>query len=297
VKKIVVTGSEGFIGSKVVSKLRSIGCEVFTIDLLPGKENHFSLDITSDKLSVTLEQISPDCIVHLAAQIDVTQSILDPAKDLEINGFGTLNLVSQAARIGCSNFIYVHSGGAIYDSKNVIPIVEESHELPISPYGLSKQIGEGYVRIFCNKNHIQWSSLALSNCYGNISENPKGVIFEFVNRISQNLPAVINGPKVTRDFIHVDDVTEAIILAASTPTNQRVNISSGKEVSLIDLHERILKILGKNIAPIIKDIRDGDVTKSALSNSKAFELLGWKPQIEFQDGLVASIQGGVNFDK
>lgn len=288
-QKVLVTGSSGFIGSKVVIRLRQKGYAVFTLDLLPGDENHFALDIASPEIANVFSKLKPDCVIHLAAQIDVTQSFLDPVNDLQINGFGTLNLLLNSLENSCDNFIYVHSGGAIYDSKNMLPITENGIELPVSPYGLSKQIAEGYVRTLSKQYGLGWTSLALSNCYGNLKENRKGVIYEFAMKIINQEQAKINGADVTRDFIHVDDVVSAIVLAVSRPLNQRINISSGTETSLIFLYQKIASLLGSSIEPIIQPIRNGDVIHSSLANAKARELLKWSPAVDLDIGLASSI--------
>ena len=185
-KRVVVTGSEGFIGSNIVRSLTAKNYEVYSLDIAAGIGTYDrNLDIRSPELAIVLSSIGPDIVIHCAAQIYVMDSLKDPTRDLSINGFGTLNIVEASIKAKVSNFIYIHSGGAVYDSDNVVPINEDDHEFPQSPYGLTKALGEGYVRILCEATGIKWSSLALSNVFGPFLEHRKGVVFEFANAILQ----------------------------------------------------------------------------------------------------------------
>ena len=283
--RLLVTGSAGFIGRPTVAALRALGHEVFTLDNQGQGEQNFSVDIVDADLDVIFHEIKPAAVIHLAAQVNVSDSFLDPLRDLDVNGKGTIRLVTASIKSGCNNFIYVGSGGAIYDSNSKIPLTEESPENPVSPYGLSKRIGEGYVRILSEKAQTGWTSLALSNCYGPVLEHGRGVIYQFWNAISRGNRPYINGANVTRDFIFIDDVVRAIVLSISRPINERINISSASEVSLSDLYARIQKIMGSRVEPELRAPLFGDVLRSCLSNDKARKLLKWSPEIDLTEGL------------
>ena len=290
-KRVLVTGAEGFIGKNVCRFLVKNGYQIVTLDKNKSSQEfkHIQLDVTDASISKTLQEIRPDVIVHLAAQIDVMGSFEDPIVDLRSNAEGTLNLIRSSIESGCANFVYIASGGALYDSNQVLPIKEDGIELPVSPYGLTKQLGEGYVRVFSEKASTQWSSLALSNCYGPVVEHGRGVIFQFWNALSNGKTPFINGKSVTRDMVHVDDVCRAIALTIEKPTNCRVNISSGKEVSLLVLFQIISRELKSEVAPELRDHIAGEVERSALNNSKAFNLLGWTPAITLEEGIKNSL--------
>jgi UDP-glucose 4-epimerase len=293
VSRILVIGSEGFIGKALTKSLNIKTDEIFTIDILPSTNpNHYRVDIADSKsVSEVLQKIKAEIVIHLAAQIDVRASFIDPLKDLEVNGRGLLNVALQAFENGCNNFCYIHSGGAVYDSNQALPIWENGKELPKSPYGLTKNLGEGYVRIFAEKSHSSWSSLALSNCYGPINDHGRGVIYEFVKSLKNLQAPKLFGSETTRDFVFVDDVVEAIKLAIVKPTNSRVNISSGTETKLIDLYQKICKVLDSDIKPIVQDAKFGEIARSSLSNRKAQDLLGWNPKYDLDSGLVKAIKG------
>ena len=290
---LLVIGSEGFIGKALTSKLYEQGRSIFTLDVKPSsRSQHHIVDIR-DYRSVedVFEQVKPEVVIHLAAQIDVRQSFADPIQDLAINGAGILNVITNAFNFGCMNFCYIHSGGAVYDSNQNLPISEVGKELPQSPYGLTKNLGEGYVRVFAEKNNVKWSSLALSNCYGPIKDHGRGVIFEFVKAIQNGTVPEIFGARTTRDFIYIDDVVDAISLAIENPTNCRVNVSSSTETNLLELYSKIARFYKSEIQPIVKDAKFGEVTRSSLSNQKAKELLGWSPQTILDSGLTKALRG------
>jgi UDP-glucose 4-epimerase len=289
---ILVTGSEGFIGRRTVKELRKAGHRVLTVDLTPGSENHLQADFRSKELKSLLESERPEAVVHLAAQIVVTDSIENPVHDLEVNGIGTLNLVRHAIDFGCKNFININSGGAIYDASQPLPFKECAREEPQSPYGLSKSLAEGYVRIYSNKAGINWTSLALSNCFGPVTEHGKGVIFQFWKAINEDLSPDIYGEDVTRDFVFVDDVVRAIELALDKPTNCRVNIGSGREVTLLEAFTQISQVMGSGVEPNILPARFGEIKSSCLDIQLAKSKLNWEPRFTFEEGIEASIAQG-----
>ena len=284
-RSILVTGSQGFIGRETVRFLRAKGLNVYTVDILEGGEQHFQCDITSDLIEQIIMDIRPQSVVHLAAQVDVSSSILDPFSDLKTNIIGTLKVLSACISASVNEFIYVGSGGAIYSSSNEMPVSEEGCILPVSPYGISKFAAEGYVRVLSEMHGIGWTSLALSNCYGNVEFHRRGVIYEFFKKISIGECPIINGAEVTRDFIHVHDVASAIYLAIGHPANQRLNISSNSEITLSELFSKIASLTNSSVTPSFMQIREGDVIRSQLDNSRARQQLNWSPKISLNEGL------------
>ena len=291
-KRLLITGSAGFIGRETIKKLSHFKeFEIYTIDLLGSGSNHFNLDINSPVVKAKFLEIRPDVVIHLAAQVDVISSIDNPIEDITANAIGTLNLLEASRSAGTQEFIFIGSGGAIYDSSNEMPVSESGRILPVSPYGISKYAAESYVRILAESYGLHWTSLALSNCYGDIESHGRGVIFAFCKALTEGSSPQINGPDVTRDFIHVQDVANAIFLSIGKKLNTRINISSNTETSLFELFAEISKILDVDIEPKVMSPREGDVVQSRLDNTKAAKLLGWRPEIALQDGLRMSING------
>jgi UDP-glucose 4-epimerase len=137
---------------------------------------------------------------------------------------------------------------------------------------------------------MKWTSLALSNVYGDVTLNKKGVIYEFAKAIKSNQSPVIYGTEITRDFIHVDDVVSAVEMSIDRPLNERLNISSNKETSVFDLFKLVAKHLNSTKMPQIKEPRFGEITRSCLDNSKALKLSGWAPTIDIVSGVQDSLK-------
>ncbi len=283
--KILITGSEGFVGKETVRQLLDQGLDVYTLDIKGEGKKHFKADINSQEACQFISNLMPEVIIHLAAQVDVQYSLSNPYSDMTSNISGTLKVLEAGIKGGVKEFIFVGSGGAIYSSDNAMPVTEEGKLLPVSPYGVSKLAAENYVRVIAELNKIGWTSLALSNCYGKVSTHPRGVIFEFFQKLDSGESPVINGIAVTRDFIHVSDVASAIKASIGNPTNCRLNISSNTEISLGELFNKIAQILSSSVKPIVNPPREGDVLRSRLDNSKAFKMLRWKPKVGIDEGL------------
>ncbi len=295
--KILITGSEGFVGKETVRQLLDQGLDVYTLDIRGEGKKHFKADINSQEAREFISSLRPEVIIHLAAQVDVQYSLSNPFSDMTSNISGTLNVLDAGIKGGVKEFIFVGSGGAIYSSDNAMPVTEDGKLLPVSPYGVSKLAAENYVRVIAELNNIGWTSLALSNCYGKVSTHPRGVIFEFFKKIDSGDSPVINGIAVTRDFIHVSDVASAVKASIGNPTNCRLNISSNTEISLGELFDKIAQILSSSVKPIVNPPREGDVLRSRLDNSKAFKMLKWKPKVDIDKGLRENlgIDGRISF--
>jgi UDP-glucose 4-epimerase len=286
-KKILITGSEGFIGKSLLSELSTTNnfYDVHTLSRTGNGLKHIRADITLDNVSDKIVEINPDVIVHLAGNVSVPFSLKNPLEDFKINAAGTLSILNAAQNTDCNNFIYVTSGGAIYDATSPMPLHEDSPIKPISPYGLSKYVAESYVSLMSGIGRTAWTSLALSNCYGPLSTHKQGVISRYWNDLLSGVQPVINGIGVERDFIHILDVTKAIVHAIEKPSNCRLNISSNSTTRLEDLLERMQNILGSHLEPIIRELPLGEVKINRLDNSKAKDFYSWSPEFSLDHDL------------
>lgn len=283
--RVLITGSSGFIGRNLSKYLLEKKFTVLKIDKVQNSEDTICADIQNSNVVELIANLEPDIVIHLAALIDVQKSFENPSDDFLTNCLGTLNVLKGAINGGVANFVYITSGGAIYDASQKLPIPEDGKVNPLSPYGISKLAGEFYVKALCNQAKVNWSSLALSNCYGPLSENKNGVIPQWWNSLSKKDLVRIYGADTTRDFIYITDVVRAIYMVLETPVNQRLNISTGVETSLGELFANLTKIMKLNSIPEVYPLPSGEITRSALENKRAKVLLGWEPEITLKQGL------------
>ena len=290
-KRVLITGSSGFIGGALCRQLDQMkeSYQVYTLNRSGAGQTHIRADITIDDLTSKIIDTNPEVIVHLAGNVSVPYSVEFPLEDFNVNARGTLALLLAAKNTECKNFVYVTSGGAIYDSSAPIPFKENSPINPVSPYGLSKYVGEGYVRVLSEARGSEWSSLAISNVYGSVRIQKQGVVYRFWNDIQSGISPTVFGASVARDFIHIDDVVDALIKVIEKPVNCRINISSNTSTKLLDLLGEIINIMGSDTSPIIEVAKFGDVTVSQLDNSKAKDLISWNPQVDLINGLERSL--------
>jgi UDP-glucose 4-epimerase len=298
--RVLVTGATGFIGSHLCLRLLDLGMEVHGLDDLSRgslkrakilKNSGMSLHKADVRDWATvhevLHEVKPDAVIHLAALISVEESIRMPELYMEVNAEGTRNIVRAASNVGSGRLIYA-SSAAVYGNPIRLPITEDHPTSPLSPYGLSKLMGERYVTsefIGREKPVI----LRIFNVYGP-GQNPEyaGVITKFMERLSQGDPPIIFGDgEQTRDFIHVDDVVEAFIRSLDTPLNETavLNVGSGRPFKIIELARMMIRLYGLNVEPIHVPPRPGDVRGSYADISLAKRLLGWNPKISLEEGL------------
>lgn len=289
-QKILITGSEGFIGKALCRRLSfSPGkYELYTLDRNGSGTNHRVVDITSNQLDLAITEINADTIIHLAGNVSVKFSIENPLVDFKVNAMGTLAIVKSALKTRCRNLIYINSGGAIYDSSAQLPFDEKTPTKPVSPYGLSKLIGEQYLSLLADR-YMSWTSLALSNCYGLVQEQRKGFIYSMWRDLSAGISPKIYGAAVSRDFIYIEDVLDAVELAIERPANCRINISSSRSVTLLELFSKVRDTMVSSLEPVILPSSSIEIADSCLDNSLAMDVLGWKPKVGIDEGLRLSL--------
>jgi len=287
--KILVTGGAGFIGSHIVDKLVDQH-EVIVVDnLSTGKLNNvnskatfFNMDISSNEI----EKLFPiDVIIHQAAQVDVSKSILDPVFDAQVNIIGGLKLLELARKYN-SKFIYGNSGGATIGEAEYYPVDEKHPKNPLVPYGLSKLTFQKYLELYSKLFNLKYVSLNYANVYGPRQDpfGEGGVVAIFANKVSKNENPIIFGDgKQTRDFVYVEDVANANVMAIDW-NNNSLNVSTGIETSLLDLIQVYKEISKKEITSEFKDPRKGDIFRSVL-DCKKIKSLGWNNLTSLNKGI------------
>ena len=299
--KVLVTGGAGFIGSTVADTFIRAGHAVAIVDdlstgncrWLPPQATFHELDIRSGRLSEVFAAERPDAVAHLAAQSSVGRSIVDPAFDASVNIGGGLNLLDCCRRFGVRRIIYSSSGGAGYGDTDVIPTPEQHPTRPASPYGITKVAMEQYIDAWGAVWGMSGVSLRYANVYGP-RQNPHGeagVVAIFCSRILAGEAPVINGDGLqTRDFVYVQDVAAANLLALERPdVTGPLNIGTGVETSVNAICAALRSAAGASVEAAHAPPRPGEQRRSCLSAELAEHMLGWRPTVPLGDGLVQTL--------
>lgn len=291
--KYIVTGGAGFIGSHLVDRLLALHHEVIVIDPAENENlaHHENLTVHKASVCADLSQFFKeiDGVFHLAAIPRVQYSIQHPIKTNEVNVDGTLNLLALSKKFGVKRFIF-SSSSSIYGEQEIMPLKESMPPNPMSPYALQKYIGEQYCRLYYMLYGLKTISLRYFNVYGP-RQDPEGeyanLIPKFIMSINNNQqPTIYGDGEQTRDFTYVADVVEANVLAAQAQSSfgEVFNIGSGKNLSVNDVTQGILKLSGKDIQP--KHGPSVVEPRNTLADiSKTKELLGWDTKVSFDEGL------------
>ena len=296
--RVLITGGAGFIGHHTAIYLSKKGFEVVVLDnlsrarkdsLLLLKRNGIRVivgDLLGERLPKTLAEVRPEAVVHAAALISVEESFEKPLLYNKVNVEGTLRLLDELLKLDSVEYFIYLSSAAVYGDPKYLPIDEEHPTEPLSPYGASKLAAEHYVKVYSNLG-LKAAILRLFNVYGPRQNlEYAGVIAKFIDRIRRGKPPVIFGDgKQTRDFIHVQDVVEAIQRALERRIEGVFNLAYGKPASVLELAEMLLRITKRDLKPIFKPPRPGDVRHSYANVEKMAKALAWKPKISLEDGL------------
>lgn len=298
--KVLVTGGAGFIGSNVVDKLISNNYTVCVIDnLSTGKIDNlnpdarfYNCDITnSEALRLIFEIEKPEVVYHFAAQIEVQNSLKEPAFDANSNIIGTINILECCKKCNIKKIIYP-SSAAVYGDPKYLPVDEKHPIEPISFYGISKHTPEHYIQVFCSLYDIKYTIFRYSNVYG-IRQDFKGeggVVSRFIDKFLNNVSPIIFGDgEQTRDFIYVRDIATANLLALSNGDNMIMNISNNFPITVNDLAKTIKKILNSEVEVVYKEARKGDIFHSYLDNTLTKKVLGWGAEYDFENGIRETI--------
>ncbi len=297
--KIFVTGGAGFIGRHLVESLLNGNNQVTVFDNFTNSSksqmSHYikkgALLVKGDitNYSSLAKSVSGfDHVVHLAAQIDVQESIRYPERTHQVNATGTVNLLRACVANKVKNIV-ASSTAAVFGNSTEI-LSESSKTIPLSPYGASKLAMEHYMQAFANSYDLNCISLRFFNAYGiNQSIQYAGVITKFMDKIENNKPLEIYGDgSNTRDFVSVDDMVESIKMAILNINGKKgnvYNIASGKAIAIKDLAKMMILISGKNLSIKYHAPKKGDIKHSRTSILLAKKELGYHPRINLKDGL------------
>jgi len=299
---LLITGGCGFIGANLVPRLINEGYRVRVYDNLSRGNIDFigSSDdlefIKGDIRDFTDLQIAcsgVDGIIHLAAFGSVIESLEDPITNFDINGLGTLNVLEAARIAEVKKMIFASTGGALIGDAEP-PVSEDSVARPKSPYGASKLTGEAYCNAFGQAFNLPVVILRFANIYGPVSAHKKGAITVFSKALMSGKPLVIYGDgTASRDFLHVDDLCNGIVLALRTDLVPAtvLHLATGRETSIWELAEILMEVSGKTGHPIeFREQRVGEVHRNFANFDRASELLGFTPHTILEEGLLQTWQ-------
>ena len=307
-KRIIVTGGAGFIASHTVHAYLKLGHEVLVLDNLSSgnlknlnkanevyeeKLQFIKLDITSrEEVQEVIKNFKPQIINHHAAHILVGNSVKSPQFDAIVNILGLLNIMEVAKEFSLKKVIMASTGGAIYGNKQT-PFTEEMNQQPLSPYGISKKSAELYLNYYYSQYKIPYVVLRYANVYGprQNAHGESGVIAVFSDMLNKGKQPIINGNgKHIRDYVFVDDVVRANILALTNSYCGELNIGTTTEITTNKVFEKITKGFGSSIKEQHGPDRLGEQVTSSLSYKKAKKMLGWEPKVNFDEGIKRTIE-------
>ena len=307
-RPVLVTGAAGFIGSNLVTRLLEDGRRVIGVDdlssgslanLAPARDRHAGrfefdrLDIRQGGLGPLFERLRPEVVFHLAAQIDVRRSVEDPHHDASVNVLGTLAVLEAARRADTRKIVYASSVGCYGEpSPDDLPVDETFDGPALSPYGASKRVAIEYLRTYASLYGLDWTALTIANVYGphQTTAGEGGVVATFTGRMLAGQPCTIHGDgEQTRDFVFVDDVVHAMVLAADRAPGMRLVIGTAHETSVLQLFRALAAATGYPHEPVFAPAREGEIRRSAADPRRAARELGWKPWTSIEEGLAATL--------
>jgi nucleoside-diphosphate-sugar epimerase len=299
-KRALVTGGAGFIGSHITHALVGFGCHVTILDnLATGHLKNFDAvkeDVTfvagdiRDETAVARAVKDCQVVFHQAAMVSVVQSVEQPLDAVAINDVGTVNVL-QAARQSGVQRVVLASSSAIYGDAPQLPKTEAMLPNPLSPYAVQKLTNEYYAMLYHRLYGLETVCLRYFNVYGprqDPSSPYSGVISLFMTRAAHGKAPMIYGDGCqTRDFVFVQDVVQANLLAAShdQAVGQVYNVGTGRSIEIKALWKTIAQLANCSVAPEYAEPRPGDVVHSLSGIQKARDQIGFEPTTDLSEGL------------
>ena len=307
--KCIVTGGAGFIGSHIVDSLVARGDDVIVIDDLSegykknlnqaGAKARLVEESILDRDVLTREFKEADVVYHQAALRSVPKSVDEPIKYNHVNIDGTYNVLEAARKADVPRVVFA-SSSSVYGDGHPLPLKEDCYPKPKSPYALTKFAGENYMVMFYDLYGLKTINLRYFNVFG--PRQPpdsqySGVIPLFIKAVKNDTPPTIYGDgEQSRDFTYVSNVVKANLLASEAKSGfgEAFNIADGVAVTVNDLASKIISLLGKKIQPTHNPSRQGDMLHTLADLSKARDVLGYVPDVNFEEGLKRTIDSFKN---
>lgn len=304
-KRFVVTGGAGFIGSNIVDRLVTGGNEVVVIDNLLTSSMDNLKDIMSrikfvngdiqDLDLLVREFEGVDYVLHQAALASVPRSIENPIASNQNNIDGTLNVLVAARDAGVKRVVYAASSSA-YGNTPTLPKHEGMASDPLSPYAITKLVGEQYCKVFYNIYGLETVALRYFNVFGprqDPNSQYAAVIPKFITAmLNDERPVIYGDGEQSRDFTYVQNNVDVNLLACTAPNaaGKMFNVACGERITLNQLVELLNDILGKDIEPMYEEERAGDVKHSLADISLARDIMRYEPEYGFKEGLLKTVE-------
>ena len=298
--RYLVTGGAGFIGSNIVDELVRRGHEVVVVDnLSAGKEENltgvrkkieFRAESITDLAAVQSASKGADYVIHLAARTSVPRSVQNPLETNSVNIDGTLNVLVAARDAKVRRFVYAASSSA-YGETPTLPKTEAMQPAPISPYGVTKYVGEIYAQVFGRVYGLENASVRFFNVFGprqDPTSQYSGVLSRFMLAVIEGKQPVIYGDgEQSRDFTYIDNIVDETLRAceAKGASGMVFNGGTGARITLNEVLKLLEKITGKKIEAKYDPPRTGDIRDSQADVSLARKVLGYQPLVHFEEGL------------
>ncbi len=309
--KALVTGGAGFIGSHITQKLLKDGHSVVVLDnFFSGKESNLSFvsqyairDTQYELIRGDIRDYEAcmrachgvDVVFHQAALRSVPRSMTMPREYHDVNINGMLNMLKAAVESGAKRFVFA-SSSSVYGNTDEFPEKETAYPAPISPYALTKLVGEHYCHLYHVNYGLETVSLRYFNVFGPrqaLDDDYAVVVPKFITcLLNDDHPPVFGDGNQSRDFTYIDNVVQANILAG---TKEEIkcevcNVANGQDHSVRELAQTLNKIIGKDIEPVFLDKRAGDVYKTLADITKIEKILGYTSQVNFEEGLSRTVK-------
>ncbi len=298
--RYLVTGGAGFIGSHVVDEIVRRGHQAVVLDdLSAGKEENlagvrgqidFRRGSITDLATAQSAARNADYVIHLAARTSVPRSVADPLETNRVNIDGTLNVLVAARDAKARRFVYAASSSA-YGETPTLPKSETMPPEPISPYGVTKFVGELYAQVFGRAYGLENVSLRYFNVFGprqDPTSQYSGVLARFALALLESKPPVVYGDgEQSRDFTYIDNLVDQTLRACEAPhaSGMVFNGGTGARITLNQVLKLLEKITGQKIQAKYEPPRTGDIRHSQADISRARQVLGYEPRVDFEEGL------------
>jgi UDP-glucose 4-epimerase len=298
-KTVFFTGGAGFVGLHVMPRLLERGYKVRIFDNMfrGDRDKVAELAATGDvelidqdvRYGGAVHRAMKGCshVIHFAA-VSINKSEADPYESIDVNMVGNHNVFAAAADHGVERLVFA-SSASVYGNPDKLPMHEDDQLSPITPYCISKRAGEDLLRYYQWRNGLSWVALRFFNVYGPDQKTTAyytSVINHFVNRLVNGQRPVIDGKgEQSMDFIHVDDVARATVLALeSRHANHPMNVGTGIDTSVSQLAAILIEAVGADVEPVFNP-REVLVTRRAADTTRAREMLGFEAAISVEEGM------------